>query len=121
VGEGDCQDRTAIDELLSNYVQAKIQTLQRPNSEQGEVGFFSEHDVVGGGGAPYMYYRVADVAVDASAVRDAETLSSLHLDVERFKYRAGNPGKLATGVDQGIRQLADLAALRYVLDSDDRT
>jgi hypothetical protein len=121
VGEGDCQDRTAIDELLPNYVQAKIQTLQRPNSEQGEVGIFAENDVVGGGGAPYMYYRVADVAVDTPPVRDTETLSSLHFDVERFKDRAGNPGKLATGVDQCFRELADLPALRDVLDSDGRT
>jgi hypothetical protein len=68
-----------------------------------------------------MYYRVADVAVDASAVRDAETLSSLHLDVERLEYRAGNPGKLATGVHQGIGELADPAALRDVLDSNGST
>jgi len=121
VREGDCQDRTGIDELFTNHIQAKIQTLQRPNSEQDEVGFFAEHDVVGGGSASGMYDRVADVAVDTSTVRDEETLSPLHPDVERFEYRAGNPRKFATGVHQGIRELADLPALRDVFDSDGRT
>ena len=41
VGESDCQDRTTIDELFPNYIKAKIQTFQRPDSEQDEVGFFA--------------------------------------------------------------------------------
>jgi hypothetical protein len=121
VGEGDCQDRTGIDELFSHYIQAQIQTLKRPNSEQDEVGLFAEHDVIGGGSASRVYDGVADVAVDTSTIRDEEPLSPLHLDVERFEYRTGNPGKFATGVDQGFRELADLAALRDVLDSNGRT
>src|SRR5712671_8094353 len=93
VGEGDCQDRTGIDELFPNDIQAKIQTLQRPNSEQDEVRFFAEHDIVGGGSTSGVYDRVANVAVDTSAVREEKALSPLHPDVERFEYRAGNPCK----------------------------
>jgi len=121
VGESDCQDRTTIDELFPNYINAKIQTFQRPDSEQDEVGFFAEHDVVGGGSTSCMYDRVADVAVDTSAVREEEPLSPLHLDVERFEDTAGNPGEFAAGVHQGFRELSDLAPLRDVLDSDGGT
>jgi hypothetical protein len=111
VGEGDCQDWAGIDKLTPNHIQAKIQTFERPNSKQDEVGFFAEHDVVGGCSASGMYDRVADVAVDASTVRNEESLAPLHPDVERFEYRTGNPRKFATGVYQGIREFADPSAL----------
>jgi hypothetical protein len=76
------EDRAGIDELSANHAQPKIQTLQRPHSEQGEIVILAEDHVIGSRGAPGVDDCVSDVTLNASSVRHYKSLPSLDFDFE---------------------------------------
>ena len=118
--KGDCQHGAGVDQRLPNYIQPKIQTFKRSHAEQHEIALLTEHHIISGRGTAGVNNRVSDVALDVPAVGDHEALPSLHFDSKGFKYTTRNPGKLASRVYHGLRELADAALLRNVLHADGR-
>ncbi|HVS61111.1 MAG TPA: hypothetical protein VHE82_10510 [Gemmatimonadaceae bacterium] len=114
------QDRTCINQSLSDDIDLQVEPVERPCPQKCEVIGFGEHHYVGGRNPARMYDRVTDVPFDLCAVGHDESLPPFGLDSERFQYAARNPCKLAARVDERVGKFLNLTTLRGALDPDSR-
>lgn len=106
--------------MFAHNVDAKVQPFDGAHTEEHEVVRFRENHIVRRRKTGGVDDRVADVAFQVSSICHNESLSSLHLDVERFEHCPRDPCKLTSGIHQGFRKLPDSTQLRNVLNADSR-
>src|SRR5439155_5561855 len=66
------------------------------------------------------HQRVADIALDATTIGDFEGLFPLRTDAQLLEHPAWDPRKLASGIDQRLRERPARAAQLPILDLDRR-
>jgi hypothetical protein len=113
--------RPRVNQFFSNHIHTKIQTLQRPHPEQHEIILFGEHDVISRRGASRVHDCKPHVALDTSAIRHNESLTSLGTDSEGLQHGSRNPRKLTSRVDQTVGQLQNAATLSRAFNADSRS
>src|SRR4051794_37365436 len=69
--EGGCDSgrcRPRVDELLCNWIDAEVQTLERASAEEDHISGFAEYDVIGGQRAGCVNPRRANPTVENRSV-----------------------------------------------------
>jgi hypothetical protein len=90
-------------------------------AEQRHVARFREYDQIRRFRPGGAHQRVADVALDATTIGDFERLFPLRTDAQLLEHPARDPRKLASGIDQGLRQCLARAAHVQTLDFNRRS
>jgi len=106
-----CYDRACIDELLAAWIDAEVETLERPGAKQDHVAWLGKDHVIVRFGATRVNDRVPDVAIDRSPIGCSKPELLLPRDAEFFENCAWSPSQLGASVYESIRKFSQLTAL----------
>src|SRR5437667_5215705 len=108
-------------QFFSYRIDLQVQPLERACAQQSHIARFREYDQIRGFRPGCAHQRVADIALDATTIGDFESLFPLRTDAQLLEHPARDPRKLASGIDQRLRQCLARAAQLPILDLDRRS